>query len=141
MGSRALTGVGVRKQRRQGQQNFRDGERWAPLILQNIETDASVGVDVGVINPCSKLQLGGLATREEMSAWQIAEGGGEACRAEAAGGAVELCPQKTDLERVIGREVDVQEVDTPRVRAIRRPHDSRLRDASVTVVDRVLDGI
>ena len=50
-------------------------------------------------------------------------------------------PKKTDLERVIGREVDVQEVDTPRVRAIRRPHDSRLRDASVTVVDRVLDGI
>jgi hypothetical protein len=141
MGSRALTGVGVRKQRRQGQQNFRDGERWAPLILQNIETDASVGVDVGVINPCSKLQLGGLSTREETSGWQVAERGGEACRAEAAGGAVRCQTQKTHLERVIGREVDVQEVDTPRVRAIRRPHDSRLRNASVTVMNRVLDGI
>ena len=59
-----LTGVGICEQRRQGQQNFRDGKRWAPLVLQDVQADASIRVYVGMINPCCELELGRLRQAE-----------------------------------------------------------------------------
>ena len=42
------------------QQNFANGERWAPLIFENIKTDSSVGIDVAVVNACGKVNFGRL---------------------------------------------------------------------------------
>ena len=39
---------------------FRDGESWAPLITQNVQADAAVGVDVGVVDACGEVDLGRL---------------------------------------------------------------------------------
>lgn len=36
---------------------FRDGESRAPLVTQNVEADAAVGVDVGVVDPGVELDL------------------------------------------------------------------------------------
>ena len=29
---------------------FRDGQRWTPLVPQDIQTDRTVGVDIGVVD-------------------------------------------------------------------------------------------
>jgi hypothetical protein len=48
--SEYVTWVGIGKQRADGEQDFRDGQGRAPLILENVEADATVAVDVGVID-------------------------------------------------------------------------------------------
>lgn len=45
-----LTGVGICEQRADREQNFADGERWAPLILQNVQADLAIAVDVAVVD-------------------------------------------------------------------------------------------
>lgn len=45
-----LTGVGVCEQRADGQQHLADGERGAPLVLQDVQADAAVAVDVAVVD-------------------------------------------------------------------------------------------
>lgn len=39
---------------------FRDGQSWTPLISQNVEADAAVGVDVGVVDASGEVDLWGL---------------------------------------------------------------------------------
>jgi hypothetical protein len=39
---------------------FADGERRAPLVSQNVQADASVRVDVGVVNAGGEVDLRGL---------------------------------------------------------------------------------
>ena len=39
---------------------FADGQSRAPLIPQDVQTDAAVGVDVGVVDPCGEVDLRGL---------------------------------------------------------------------------------
>lgn len=60
---------------------FRKCKSGTPLVPQNIQTDATVGVDVGVVNAGGEVNLG----------W---------------------------LEGVVGREVNLQEEDTARVRRV-----------------------
>jgi hypothetical protein len=43
--------VGVCEHRTDGKQHFGDCQRRAPLVSENVKTDAAVGVDVGVIDP------------------------------------------------------------------------------------------
>lgn len=81
--------VGVREQRADRQQHLRDGQRGAPLVFQDVQADAAVGVDVAVIDARREVHLG-------------------------------------RLERVVGREVDVQEVHAAGVRAVLGAHDGRL---------------
>lgn len=66
------TRVRVSQKGTDGEKHFGNGEGRAPLVFQNIETDAAIGVDVGVEDLRCELHLG----------W---------------------------LERVIGREVNIQE--------------------------------
>ena len=39
---------------------FGDGQRWAPLIPQNIQADAAIRVDVWVVDACREVDLGRL---------------------------------------------------------------------------------
>ena len=39
---------------------FRDGQRWTPLVPQDIETDRAVGVDVRVVDLGREADLGRL---------------------------------------------------------------------------------
>ena len=39
---------------------FRDGKGGAPLVSQDIQTDAAIGVDVGVVNSGGEVDLRGL---------------------------------------------------------------------------------
>lgn len=39
---------------------FRDGESRAPLVSQDVQTDAAVGVDVGVVDTGGEVDLRGL---------------------------------------------------------------------------------
>lgn len=53
-----LTRVTVCEQRADGQQHFGDGERWAPIVLQDVQTDNTLTVDVAVVDSCAKRHLG-----------------------------------------------------------------------------------
>jgi len=59
-GNKWIIGVGVSQQRADGQQNLGDGQGGTPLILQDIQADASVGIYVGVIDSGDEVDLGGL---------------------------------------------------------------------------------
>jgi len=52
--------VGVRQHGADGEQNLRDGQGRAPLISQNVEADASIRVDVRVIDARGEVDLGWL---------------------------------------------------------------------------------
>jgi hypothetical protein len=39
---------------------FRDGESRAPLVSQDVQTDAAVGIDVGVVDASGEVDLGRL---------------------------------------------------------------------------------
>mmetsp|Transcript_544 Transcript_544/g.649 ORF Transcript_544/g.649 Transcript_544/m.649 type:complete len:205 (+) Transcript_544:223-837(+) len=41
------------------QQHLADGKCWTPLILENIETNSSIGVDVAVVDAGGEVYLGG----------------------------------------------------------------------------------
>lgn len=47
---------------------FANGERWAPLVSQNVQTDTSVRVDVGVVNAGGEVDLRGL---EGVVGWEV----------------------------------------------------------------------
>lgn len=52
-----LTWVGVGEQRADGEENLGDGERRAPLLLQNVQADLTAAVDVAVIDPRAERHL------------------------------------------------------------------------------------
>lgn len=78
LGNERVVGVGVRQHRADGEKHcdlsdispfsmeeavigtFADGQSWAPLITENVETDAAVGVDVGVVDAGGEVDLGRL---------------------------------------------------------------------------------
>ena len=53
----SLTWVGVGEQRANGQQNLGDGERGAPLLLENVQADLTAAVDVAVVDPRAESHL------------------------------------------------------------------------------------
>jgi len=81
-----------------GEQDLGDGECGTPLILQNVEANATIRVDVRVVDSSREVALWG-------------------------------------LERIVRREVDVQEVNTSAVGRIVRAHDSGLPVELVLLVD------
>mmetsp|Transcript_50040 Transcript_50040/g.154611 ORF Transcript_50040/g.154611 Transcript_50040/m.154611 type:complete len:225 (-) Transcript_50040:18-692(-) len=81
--------VRVRQQRAHRQQHLADRQRRRPLVLQDVQADAAVGVDVRVED-----------LRRELQARR--------------------------LERVVGREVDVEEEEPARVRRVLGTDDGRL---------------
>ena len=52
--------VGVSKKRTDGKQYFADRQRWAPLVLEDVQADGAVGVDVGVVDSRDEVELGRL---------------------------------------------------------------------------------
>ena len=52
--------VGISQQRADGEQHLRDGESWGPLILQDVQANAAVRVDVGMVDPGGEVALGRL---------------------------------------------------------------------------------
>ena len=84
-----VVGVGVRQQGADGQQNLRNCQGRAPLVLEDIKADTAVRVDVTVVD-----------TGGEVDLWR--------------------------LERVVGREVNVQEEHSTSVRGVIRSHDGCL---------------
>ena len=59
LGDKGVIGVGVAQQRTNGKEEFGDGQSGAPFVLQNIQTDATVGVNVGVVDLCGEVDLRG----------------------------------------------------------------------------------
>lgn len=60
LGHKRIVRVGVCEHRANGEQHFRDSESRAPLVSQDVQTDAAVGVDVGVIDASGEVDLGRL---------------------------------------------------------------------------------
>lgn len=55
-----VIGIGIRQEGADREQDLADRQSRAPLILENIKTDASVGIDVAVVDPGGKVNLGRL---------------------------------------------------------------------------------
>lgn len=52
--------IGVRQERTNAQQDLANGESWTPLVLEDVQANATVGVDVAMVNACRKVDLGRL---------------------------------------------------------------------------------
>lgn len=57
VGHERIVRVGVCEHGADGQQHLGDGECGRPVLLENIQTDGSVGVDVGVVDSGSEGHL------------------------------------------------------------------------------------
>ena len=55
-----VAGVAVGEEGADGEENLGDGESWAPLVLQNVQTDDALGVDIAVVDPGAELHFRGL---------------------------------------------------------------------------------
>jgi hypothetical protein len=53
-----VIGIGIRQEGADGKQNLANRQSRTPLILEDIKTDSSVGVDVAVVDPGGKVDLG-----------------------------------------------------------------------------------
>lgn len=60
LGHERVIGIWVGQHGADREQHLGDGERWAPLVPENVETDAAVAVDVGVVDLGGEGNLGGL---------------------------------------------------------------------------------
>ena len=60
IGDERIIGIGVGQQRADTEEDFTDCQGWTPLVLQDVETNASVWIDVAVIDACGKVDLGRL---------------------------------------------------------------------------------
>ena len=60
IGHKRIIGVGVGQEGADTEQDFANGQCRTPLVLENIKTDTSVGVDVAMVNACGKVNLGRL---------------------------------------------------------------------------------
>lgn len=60
LGHQRVVGVGVRQHGADGQEDFGDGESGTPLVPQNVQADAAVGVDIGVVDLGGEVDLRGL---------------------------------------------------------------------------------
>ena len=64
-----LTWVGVGEQRTDGEEDLGDGERRAPLLLENVQADLTTAVNVAVIDPRAEGHLRGRASEHERQTW------------------------------------------------------------------------
>ena len=55
-----VTGVTVRQQRADGEQDLGDGQGRAPLVLQDVQANHALAVHIAVVDPCPELDLGRL---------------------------------------------------------------------------------
>ena len=60
--------VGVGQKRTDREKDLGNGQCRTPLVLQNVKTDSSVGVDVAVVDPGGKMDLGWL---ERIVSWEV----------------------------------------------------------------------
>lgn len=60
LGDQRVVRVAICEQRADGQQDLGDGERRRPLATENVQTDGTVGVDVGMVDLGGEGNLGGL---------------------------------------------------------------------------------
>jgi len=58
--NKRVVGVRVCQHRADGKEDFADGQSRAPLVTQNVQADASIRVDVGVVNAGGEVDLGRL---------------------------------------------------------------------------------
>ena len=49
-GHERVSGVAVGQQRAHGQQHLGDGQRWTPVLLQDVQADGALAVDVAVVD-------------------------------------------------------------------------------------------
>ena len=52
-----VAGVAVGEEGADGEENLGDGESWAPLVLQDVETDDALGVDIAVVDSGAELHF------------------------------------------------------------------------------------
>jgi len=52
-----VTGITVRQQRADGEQDLGDGEGGTPLVLQDVQADHALAVHVAVVDPGPELDL------------------------------------------------------------------------------------
>ena len=55
-----IIGVGVSQKRTDREKDLGNGQCRTPLVLQNVETNSSVGVDVAVVDSSGEVDLGRL---------------------------------------------------------------------------------
>jgi len=60
LGDERVIGVGVCEHGADGEENFADRQSRAPLVSEDVETDAAIRVDVGVIDASCEVDLGRL---------------------------------------------------------------------------------
>lgn len=60
LGDERVVGVGVCQHGADRQQNFANGQGRAPLVTQNVQADAAIRVDVGVVDTGGEVDLGRL---------------------------------------------------------------------------------
>ena len=60
LGHQRVVGVGVRQHGADGQKDFRNSKSRTPLVPQDVQADATVGVDIGVVNSGGEVDLRGL---------------------------------------------------------------------------------
>ena len=52
-----VAGVTVGEEGADWEEDLGDGESWAPLVLQNVQTDDALGVDIAVVDPGPELHF------------------------------------------------------------------------------------
>ena len=57
-GDEWIVGIGVGEEAEDAEKDFADREGGTPLILKNVETDGSLGTDVGMVDLCQKGHVG-----------------------------------------------------------------------------------
>ena len=60
LGNKRIIRIWVSEHRTDREQHLGDGQRWTPLVSENVETDAAVAVDVRVVDLGGERNLGGL---------------------------------------------------------------------------------
>jgi hypothetical protein len=60
VGHERVVGVSISEQGADGEQHLRDGECGAPLVLEDVQANATIAVDVGVVYFSDELNLWGL---------------------------------------------------------------------------------
>jgi len=68
LGHEGIVGVGVCEHGADGEEDFANSQSRAPLITQNVQADASVGVDVRMIYSRGKVHLWWL---ERVIGWEM----------------------------------------------------------------------
>lgn len=60
--------VTISEKRADWEKNFRDSQCWAPVVLEDVQTDDPLAVNVAVIDACSESHLGWL---ERVFGWKV----------------------------------------------------------------------